>query len=318
MSKPPSKLGRGLSALMADVTTPVAPEAKPAAKKTKTPAAKTPSAASARGIHEIAIDRIERNPDQPRRHFDKALLFQLTNSIRDKGVLQPILVRPLPKSYEAKGIKTKGRYQIVAGERRWQAALQAGLDSIPALVRALSDREVLEVGVVENVQRADLNPIEEARAYQTLKDDFGRKQDDIAKAIGKSRSHVANVMRLLNLPERAQDMLASGKITAGHARAILSAPDPLSLADAILANGFSVRQAEDWVRAVRKAADGSARLYTPEKKIKDANTRAIEKTLSEHLGLKTSLNHKSPGGTVTIKYQTPDHLEELIDRLKRG
>ena len=318
------KLGRGLSALMSDISVPAAPKKmpakKPVAKKTKPkPKAVTAKApTSTRGTQEISIDRIERNPDQPRRHFDKALMFQLTNSIRDKGVLQPILVRPLPRSYEAKGLKIKGRYQIVAGERRWQAALQAGLDSIPALVRALSDREVLEVGVVENVQRADLNPIEEARAYQTLKDQFGRKQDDIAKAIGKSRSHVANVMRLLNLPARAQELLANGDISAGHARAILSAPDPQSLADAILENGLSVRQAEEWVRAVRKAADGNVRLYKPEPKQKDADTRAIEKSLTEHLGLAVTLNHKSPGGSLTIKYQTPDQLDELIERLKRG
>jgi len=333
MSKPPSKLGRGLSALMSDVSVPVTPKKTQAKKQTtkKTPitkagtkgkaASKKPPAqapTNTRGIQEILIDRLERNPDQPRRYFDKALMFQLTNSIRDKGVLQPILVRPLPRSYEAKGKKIKGRYQIVAGERRWQAALQAKLDSIPALVRELSDREVLEVGVVENVQRADLNPIEEARAYQTLKEEFGRKQDDIAKAIGKSRSHVANVMRLLNLPARAQELLSNGEISAGHARAILSAPDPQSLADAIVENGLSVRQAEEWVRAVRKAADGNVRLYTPEPKRKDADTRAVEKSLSEHLGLKTTINHKSPGGSVTIKYQNPDQLDELIARLKRG
>ncbi|PHR61220.1 MAG: chromosome partitioning protein ParB [Robiginitomaculum sp.] len=314
--KPASKLGRGLSALMEDISIPLAGDSeKPTVTQSEQligEAAKAPK--SDRGIHSVAIDKLERNPDQPRRFFDKTLLEELTNSIRDKGVLQPILVRPLPRSFEAKGIKTEGRYQIVAGERRWQASVNAGLEFMPVLVRELNDQEVLEIGVVENVQRADLNPVEEAMAYQALKDQFGRKQEDIAKAIGKSRSHVANCLRLLSLPVLAREYLADGKISAGHARAILSAPDPQALAEAIVSKNLSVRDAENWAHMMQKAA----RDPQPETKRKDADTRFIETQLAEHLGLKVKLNHKNPTGTMTIKYKTLEELEGLIARLRQS
>ena len=309
MTKPPSKLGRGLSALMEEITPP-APK-KPAKKAAKTkPKTKQVSA----GINTVPIDKLERNPSQPRRHFDKALLEDLTNSIKDKGVLQPILVRPLPKSYGAKGQKIAGRYQIVAGERRWQAAVNAGLTDMPVLIRELSDREVLEIGVVENVQRADLNPIEEAMAYQALREQFGRKQADIARAIGKSRSHVANCLRLLSLPDIARNYLADGKITAGHARAVLSAPDPQALAEMIVAKRLSVREAENMARQMGM----DQRESTPRERNDDVNTRFIERQLTEHLGLKVSINHKNPAGTVTIKYKTLPDLEDLIVALRKS
>ena len=295
MSK--QKLGRGLSALMADINA------------GEPPAEKTQSARPA-GVREIPIERLERNPAQPRRFFDKTKLAELTDSIRQKGILQPILVRPLPASYGAKGQKIEGRYQIVAGERRWHAAQAAGLEAMPALIRDLMDVEVLEIGVIENVQRTDLNPIEEARAYQSLMREFGRKQVEIAAATGKSRPHIANMLRLLSLPSLAQDYLADGKISAGHARAILAAPDPQALADEIVAQGLSVRAAE--LRA-RQATNAGAR---PEKSAKrDANVESLEYTVSRHLGMKVRIDHKSPGGKFTISYKTLDELDDIIKRL---
>ncbi len=300
MTKPPSKLGRGLSALMEEITPPVQET------KAKLPKAAAKSVPKELGVRIVWIDKLERNPDQPRRHFDKKKLAELTSSIKDKGVLQPILVRPIQKH--------KSRFQIVAGERRWLAAVSAGLEKMPVLVRELSDRDVLEIGVVENVQRADLNPIEEAQAYLALKDQFGRKQDDIAKAIGKSRSHVANCMRLLSLPVLAREYLAEGKITAGHARAILAAPDPQALAEAIVSKGLSVREAEKWLRIMQK----STRDPAPEKPSRDADSRFIEKQLSEHLGLVVKLTHKNPHGNLTIKYKTLEQLEDLIARIRKS
>lgn len=296
-----SKLGRGLSALMADINV------------SETPAQQTMPDTPVRGpgVREIPIEKLERNPAQPRRHFDKAKLAELTESIRQKGVLQPILVRPLPASYGVKGKKIEGRYQIVAGERRWHAAQAAGLERMPALVRDLSDVEVLEIGVIENVQRTDLSPLEEARAYQSLISEFGRKQIEIAEAIGKSRSHVANALRLLSLPALAQDYLEAGKITPGHARAILAAPDPVALAEQIVSKGLSVRAAERWVHMAAHAderARGSAG--------RDANIQFIERKVSQHLGMKVRINHKSPGGKMTITYTSLDELDELVKRLR--
>lgn len=323
MTKPPSKLGRGLSALMEEITPPQQ-EARSEAtgkKNTKTTAPKKTKTTTHEkikpnelGVQIVWIDKLERNPDQPRRHFNKTKLEELTRSIKDKGVLQPILVRPLPRSYGAKGAKVEGRFQIVAGERRWQAAVSARLEKMPVLVRELSDQEVLEIGVVENVQRADLNPIEEAMAYQALKDQFGRKQEDIARAIGKSRSHVANCLRLLTLPVLAREYLADGKITAGHARAVLAAPDPQALAEAIVVKGLSVREAEKWVRMMR----ASARNQKPEQEPRDADSRFIEKQLAQHLGLTVRLNHKNPTGSLTIRYKTLAQLEDLIARIRKS
>ena len=305
-------LGRGLSALMSDVSITHTPVETLPPKKATTPKAskktETKKVSAQRGVTSVAINQLERNPDQPRKYFDKEKLEELTQSIKDKGVLQPILVRPLPK----RTFKTKEQYQIVAGERRWQAALKAKLDSMPVLIRDLSDQDVLEIGVVENVQRADLNPIEEALAYKALSDQFKRTQDDIAQAVGKSRPHVTNMLRLLTLPKRAQTYLAKGKITAGHARAIIAAPDPTELADVIAEKGLSVREAEDWVRRI-KAADGQTKKVPIQK---DADTRKVETDLSDVLGLKIDLRHKGPGGELRIKYRTSAQLEALIKQLK--
>ena len=329
MTKSPSKLGRGLSALMEEITPPKQEakseatgknnEAKSEATGKREAKAPKPqkTAPNELGVQIVWIDKLERNPDQPRRHFDKTKLAELTQSIKDKGVLQPILVRPIKKGAGGVGRRPpadKDVFQIVAGERRWQAAVTAGLEKMPVLVRELSDRDVLEIGVVENVQRADLNPIEEAMAYQALKDQFDRKQEDIAKAIGKSRSHVANCLRLLSLPVLAREYLADGKITPGHARAILAAPDPQALAEAIVSKDLTVRGAEKWLRMMQASVRGPA----PEKPRRDADSRFIEKQLAEHLGLAVRLNHKNPDGNMTIKYKTLGQLEDLIARLRKS
>lgn len=294
-------LGRGLSALMSDVSTDDVIDdiiELGAAEELVTP----------KGVTVLSIDSLERNPDQPRRYFDPVRLAELTQSIKDKGVLQPVLVRPLAAAESLQ----KAKYQIVAGERRWQAALKAGLDSLPVLIRELSDRDVLEIGVVENVQRADLNPIEEALAYKALVDQFSRTQDEIAKAIGKSRSHISNMMRLLSLPEQAQLLLQEGKLSMGHARAIIAAPDPAGLAETISVKNLSVREAEDLVRKLKRGHEGARQPSGP----KDADIRKVEQELINALGLAIDLKHRHPGGELRIKYKTGDQLQELIRRLK--
>ncbi len=341
--KPPTKkpapkrgqtrgLGRGLSALMSDLgvdnsSVARAPKADPKSnsepKATKTSAPKTSapktSATKMRGVATLAIDQIVRNPDQPRRYFDKALLEELTSSIAKKGVLQPILVRPVPTRSTKGGATTKSGkavYQIVAGERRWQASLKAGLDQMPALIRELSDQDVLEIGVVENVQRADLNPIEEALAYRALVDQFGRTQNEIATAIGKSRPHIANMLRLLSLPKRAQEALQQGEISTGHARAVIAAPDPEALVEHIIDKQLSVRDAEAWVRRI-KAEERDAdvlRPSAPEYKSaqKSADITALERDLSDKLGLAVVLNHKGPSGELRLRYKTAGQLDMIL------
>jgi len=306
-------LGRGLSALMSDVSSAVLddPEKGQApvnnqkkATKPKAKAKPKPSASSA--AEYISLSLFERNPDQPRKHFDPVKMADLERSVKEKGVLQPILVRP----YAVKG---KTRYQIVAGERRYQAALKAGLDQMPAMIRELSDQEVLEIGVVENVQRANLNPIEEAQAYRSLMDEFKRTQQDVADATGKSRSHVANMVRLLTLPTRAQDLLAMGKLSSGHARAVIAAPDPLALAEMIVAKDLSVRDTEAMVRRLKKGKPLQPRYET-----KSADISALEKKLTDALGLRVDLKHKGPNGRLEIRYRNDEELEDLIKRLPGG
>jgi len=326
---PPSRLGRGLSALMSDIATGEtsalspdnkAPEASSANKDARTAKPKRVHAdkpadqniTAERGVATLAIDQIVRNPDQPRRYFDKAALAELTQSIADKGVLQPILVRPIPS--RDKSVSGKPLYQIVAGERRWQASLTAKLTSMPALIRELSDRDVLEIGVVENVQRADLNPIEEALAYRALVDQFGRSQNEIAEAIGKSRPHIANMLRLLTLPKRAQEALQSGAITTGHARAVIAAPDPDALVEQIIEKGLSVRDAEGWVRRIKaeNTEDPSRMLSPPAPEQKSADIQMLEQSLSDQLGLKVAIRHKGPSGELRISYSDDQQLEALL------
>ena len=296
-------LGRGLSSLMADMTAITDSAVSATASKTV-----DESKDNSANINSLRIDKLVRNPDQPRKVFDPKKLEELTESIRLKGVLQPLLVRPIPNPKN----NNQTIYQIVAGERRWQASLKAGLETVPVLIRDLSDRDVLEIGVVENVQRADLNPIEEALAYKALTEQFSRTQDEIAKAIGKSRPHITNMLRLLTLPKIAQDMVQERKITMGHARAIIAAEDPTRLAQLIADKNLSVREAEKLVRQMREPKS------TSDAKIKSADIRALETELMDALGLKVDLRHKGPKGELRVHYANDGQLDDIIRRLKRS
>jgi ParB family transcriptional regulator, chromosome partitioning protein len=280
-------LGRGLSALLDDANDGDGP------------------VAAGEGAREIPIELVHRNPDQPRRHFAEAEIAELEASIRDKGVLQPILVRPSPK--------TAGEFEIVAGERRWRAAQQAGLKAIPALVRVLDDDKAFEIAIVENVQREDLNAMEEAQAYQTLMKRMAYTQDKAASAVGKSRSHVANTLRLLQLPESVQDHVMFGRLTAGHARAILASAYPEILAQTIVEKGLSVRDAE----ALAKAKDGGAKKASGPRRPKDTDTAALEVDLEDALGMSVDIVDRDGAGEIRIKYATLEQLDELCRRLTR-
>ena len=252
----------------------------------------------------LPIEDISANPDQPRRTFNDAELKSLAASIEENGLLQPILVRPSP---------TGAGYQIVAGERRWRAAQLAQLHEIPVLIRDLTDRETLEIAIVENVQRTDLNPVEEAQGYKQLVDRFEHTQDEIARAVGKSRSHVANMMRLLALPISVLDHLAAGRLSMGHARAIATAPNAAILADNIASQGLSVRQAENLMKAspTKKAPETKSAPAS-----KDADTRALEQDLSHRLGLAVEIDHgKGEAGRVKITYSKLEQLDDICRRL---
>ncbi|MGR3492586.1 MAG: ParB/RepB/Spo0J family partition protein [Shimia sp.] len=285
-------LGRGLSALMADIDT-------------AQPAAQAP-AASATAPRDIAIELLYPNPDQPRRTFHEGDLDDLTASIKEKGVIQPLIVRP--------SSTTPDQFEIVAGERRWRAAQRAGVHTVPVAVRDFSDTEVLEVAIIENVQRADLSPLDEANAYNDLMSRFGHTQDQVAKALGKSRSHIANMLRLLKLPPSVHAHLISGALSAGHARALLTAEDPARAAQTVLDKGLSVRETEALMR--KGAAPVPSRRKTlPEK---DADTRALEADLSATLGLRVSIEHASgndQGGVMTLRYRSLDQLDDLCRAL---
>lgn len=281
-------LGRGLSALLGE-----AEEIEHAAD---------PQA----GVRDIPIELIHRNPHQPRQHFSEAELAELEASIRDKGVLQPILVRPSPK--------TPGEYEIVAGERRWRASQRAGLRAMPALVRNVDDNLSYEIAVVENVQRADLNAMEEARAYQALMGRLGYTQEQAAERVGKSRSHVANTLRLLQLPEAVQQHVVTGKLTAGHARALLGAENPEALAEQILDGGLSVRDAE---ALARPQGQGEAKKASGPKRSKDADTAALEADLEDALGMSVDIADRGGAGELKIRYATLEQLDEICRRLTR-
>lgn len=277
-------LGRGLSALMADIepteTTPN-PDAQP------------------RSDRSIPIERIRPNPDQPRRTFSEDALEELSKSIREKGIIQPLIVRPDP-GYE-------GDYQIVAGERRWRAAQRAQLHEVPALIREFDDTEVLEVAIIENIQRSDLNAIEEAVGYRQLMDRFGHTQDKLGQALSKSRSHIANMLRLLTLPDDVQDLVRDGTLSAGHARTLVTAEDPSALARQIVSGGLSVRDAEKLTSTPKKAA---ARATSE----KDADTAELERSLAATLKMGVAIDHDdaSGGGRISIKYKDLEQLDDLI------
>ena len=287
-------LGRGLSALMSDVAETEA----------------TVSAGPAAAERKIPIEQISPNPDQPRKRFADDDLDDLTASIKEKGIIQPLIVRQLSET----------SYEIVAGERRWRAAQRAQLHELPVVVRAFTDAEVLEVAIIENIQRADLNAIEEAAGYRQLMDRFGHTQEKMAEALGKSRSHIANLLRLLNLPDAVLEMVRLGDLSAGHARALIPADDPLKLAQQIVKGGLSVRAAEALVKKDQKGTEGDAKpKVTQVTGEKDADTKALEGDLSATLGMKVSLTHK-PGqesGQVTVHYKDLEGLDEIC-RLLSG
>lgn len=280
-------LGRGLSALMAEAGVELA---------------RDPSVPAPGPDRRMPIAALIPNPAQPRRRFDDDTLAELAQSIREKGVLQPLIVRPLPGDPE--------RYEIVAGERRWRASQRAGLHEVPVIIRDFDDTEVLEIGVIENIQREGLNPIDEAAAYKALVDRFGRTQDKIAEALGKSRSHIANAMRLLNLPDPVQALVLDGRLSAGHARALVTAADPVALARMVVSKGLNVRQTEALVR------DAQAPATPARPRAVDADTEALAQALSAALGMKVAIAHKGAGaGQVTIRYADLDQLDRLCEIL---
>jgi ParB family chromosome partitioning protein len=297
-AEPPRKgLGKGLSALLGG------------ANAGPTTPAPTPSAGP-RVASLLPIAQIEPGKFQPRRVFDPDEIAGLAESIRTQGVLQPILVRRVAGD--------PPRYELIAGERRWRAAQAAQLHEIPAVVKDLSDREALEAALVENIQRQDLSPLEEAEAYKRLVDEFGHTQEVIGEALGKSRAHVANTIRLLGLPSPIKEMLLKGEIDAGHARVLLTLSDPLDLARRIAAEGLTVRQAEALAREAKQAPK-KVKLKRAGDTLRDADTRAMEKRLEEATGLKVALQHTrgTDSGSVTFRYTTLDQFDALIDRLTR-
>ena len=251
----------------------------------------------------LPIEHIAPNPRNPRRHFSEAELDELAASIRDRGIIQPIVVRPVSNE----------NFEIVAGERRWRAAQRASLHEVPVVVVEVNDSEALQLAIIENVQRTDLNPLEEASAYQRLAEEFGYSQDDIAKTVAKSRSHVANTMRLLKLPEPVQTQVRSGELSAGHARMLVGQPNAVELAQEIIARGLNVRQVEAIVAERSARADRAPRIS----KTKDPDTVVLEKRVSDALGLHVSVDHRGEGGVLHIRYRTLDQLDEVLRRLER-
>ncbi|MDZ4689926.1 ParB/RepB/Spo0J family partition protein [Terricaulis sp.] len=286
------------------VSEPVAP---PVAVAPVTEATAPTQVGSDVGPRSIPIDLVQRNPQQPRKHFDEADLSELASSIKTHGVLQPILVRPI----------ADGRFEIVAGERRWRAAQRAGLHTIPAVIRELNEVEVLEIAIVENVQRADLNPIEEAQGFQALIDRFGRTQEEIADAVGKSRPHIANMLRLLKLPEDLQEMVRDGRLSSGHARAILTSPDPRGLAQKAISEGLNVREVERLAQVAKDEKHGP-RASVVAAEAKNADTRALEQSISNALGLEVTISDKNGAGEVKIAYKSLEQLDDVIRRLRGG
>lgn len=286
--KRPPSLGRGLSALLGE-------EGQDYAQLDRVRATKT-----------VPIEFLHPSKFQPRHNFDAEEIRGLADSIRKNGILQPILVRRDPAS--------PNNYEIVAGERRWRAAQEAQLHEVPVIVRELSDRDMLEVALVENLQRKDLSPIEEAAGYQRLLDEFGYTQEELAQALGKSRSHLANTLRLLALPEGVKRLVDTGQVSAGHARALLVAKDPMALAQRIVKSGLSVRQTERIVQR-EKHGERQGRVAARAERAKDADTLALERDLSNLLGLKVSITFDGEGGTLTIHYNTLEQLDDVLKRL---
>ncbi|AKS47717.1 chromosome partitioning protein, ParB family [Octadecabacter temperatus] len=286
-------LGRGLSALMSDVNGPTA-----GVKEVPSHTERT-----------LPVDQIYPNPDQPRRTFDDQAMSDLTASIAEKGIIQPLIVR--------RKASKNGEYEIVAGERRWRAAQRAKLHEVPVIIRDFTDVEVLEVAIIENIQRSDLNAIDEAAGYKQLMEKFGRTQEEMGKALSKSRSHIANSVRLLTLPDTVQTLLQDGMLSAGHARTLVGHPDADSLAVQIVKNRLSVRDAEKLSKASKATPKRAIRAKTVSK---DADTVQIEKDLAAQLGMKVSINHTEgkETGQVTLSYRDLEQLDDLLKLLSGG
>ncbi|WOC16082.1 ParB/RepB/Spo0J family partition protein [Pseudochrobactrum sp. MP213Fo] len=291
MNDDPSKkrLGRGLAALIGDIDRPVEERKAPVPLERYVP-----------------IEFVSRNPRNPRRVFTEAELEDLAQSIREHGIVQPVVVRPNPLN--------RDHFELIAGERRWRAAQRAGLTEIPVILRDVDDRVALELAIIENVQRADLNPVEEAMGYQLLIDEHDYTQADLAQVIGKSRSHVANTLRLLKLPNEVQGLINEGALTAGHARTLITMDNPTAVAERIVKEGLSVRQVEALSQAESKGlpAPKTERVAVE----KDADTRALEKLLSDVTGMKVEINHRDRGGEVRIRYSSLEQLDEVCRRLQ--
>jgi ParB family transcriptional regulator, chromosome partitioning protein len=283
---PGPRLGRGLAALLGETV----------------PA---PGTQPRDGIQSIPVELLEPGPFQPRSRIDAGSLEELTESVRARGILQPLLARPHPRE--------PGRYQIIAGERRWRSAQAAGLHEIPVLVRGLADAEAMAASLVENLQRQDLDPIEEAEGYQRLMREFGMTQDGLAQTVGKSRSHIANTLRLLNLPDTVKAEVRNGALSAGHARALLSHPEPEKAALAVIARGLNVRQTE----ALSGRPEPALTAPPPAHEPADTVTRAVERDLAERLGLRVQISFDGKGGTLRIHYRSLDQLDGLIELLRR-
>lgn len=277
------RLGRGLAALIGDDTTEDA------------------VIQDVRSLRHMPIELLHASPNNPRKSFGEDDLRELAQSIKEKGLLQPIVVRP----------RSDGEYEIVAGERRWRASQLAGIHEVPVLIRELTDGEALEIALIENIQRTDLNPLEEARAYGLLLNQFNYTQQQLADSVGKSRSHISNTLRLLNLPDSVRSQIESGQLTAGHARALVATDSPAKLADEIIKLGLSVRETETLARDA--SPQKSAKKVAPQK---DPDTRELEKTLTQATGLKVEISHTgSSGGNVRIHYKTLEQLDDICRRL---
>ena len=283
-----SRLGRGLASLMGEVSE------------------ESPSADSGRKPRRAPIENLKANPRNPRRAFSEAELNELTESIRERGIIQPIVVRAVRGEPD--------NYEIIAGERRWRAAQRAGLHDVPVAVVEASDAQALEFAIIENVQRADLNPIEEAAGYLALMDEFHHSQDDVAQIVGKSRPHVANTLRLLKLSDQVRAMVQAGEISAGHARLLVGQPNALEIAKDIVARGLNVRQVE---AAMRKDGGAQARDMAGKSRAKDPDTKALERRLSDALGLDVTVDQRGHAGTLHIKYRDLDQLDAVLRKLDR-
>jgi len=289
MSDKPSRLGRGLAALIGDLAPIEAP--------------RTADNANNGGQKRLPLELLIANRANPRRDFDSDQLDELTASIKEKGVMQPLLVRPS---------EDPNIFEIIAGERRWRAAQRAGLHDVPVIVREVDDKEALELAIIENVQRVDLNALEEAQGYEQLIEQFSYTQQDLAQVIGKSRSHVANTLRLLKLPREVREMVSNGQLTAGHARTLITAADPLAVAREIVAGGLSVREAE--ALSQRGTTPKPATGRGPG--ARDADLVALEKRLSDAIGLKVTVSYKTDGGgNVDIRYRTLEQLDTILARI---